>query len=203
MFRAVYYSSRTLNDAQLNYTTIEKEMLAVMFTCNKFRSYIIGSRVIIYTNHAATSYFFAKNDAKPYLIRWILLLQEFDLEIRDKKGSEKVVVNHLSRLKIRKQEDRPFIQEIFPYEHLMRIEASIPWYVDYVNYLACGVFPHDLSYHQKKKFLHDVKLYLWDDTLLFKWCSDQIVRKCVHMEEVSSILNHCHASPYGGTFWAR
>ena len=67
MFRVVYYSSRTLNDAQLNYTT-EKEMLAVVFACDKFRSYIIGSRVIIYTDHAAIRYLFAKKDAKPCLI---------------------------------------------------------------------------------------------------------------------------------------
>ena len=84
MFRVIYYASWTLNDAQLNFTTTEKKMLAVVFACDKFGSYIIGSKVMIYTNHAAIRYLFAKKDAKPCLIRWILLLQEFDLEIRDK-----------------------------------------------------------------------------------------------------------------------
>ena len=74
MFRAVYYSSRTLNDAQLNYTTIEKEMLAVVFACDKFISYIIGSKEIIYIDHAVIHYLFAKKNANPYLIQWILLL---------------------------------------------------------------------------------------------------------------------------------
>ena len=74
MFRAVYYSSRTLNDAQINYTTTENEMLAEVFACDKFRSDIIGSRVIIYTNHAAICYLFSKKDAKPRMIWWILLL---------------------------------------------------------------------------------------------------------------------------------
>ena len=62
-------------------------MLAMVFVCDKFRSYIIGSKVTIYTNHAAIPYLFTKKDAKPLLIRWILSLQEFDLEIRGKKGS--------------------------------------------------------------------------------------------------------------------
>jgi len=82
---AIYYASRTLNDAQLSYSTIEKELLVVIFALEKFRSYLIGSKVIIFINHVALKYLFAKKDAKPRLIRWVLLLQEFDLEIRDKK----------------------------------------------------------------------------------------------------------------------
>ncbi|XP_073129373.1 uncharacterized protein [Henckelia pumila] len=98
MFRVIYYASRTLDGAQQNYTTTEKEMLAVVFSFDKFKSYLIGSRVIVYTDHAAIRYLFAKKDAKPRLIRWILLLQDFDFEIRDKKRSENLVADHLSRL---------------------------------------------------------------------------------------------------------
>ena len=74
LFRAIYYASRTLNEAQLNYTTTEKEMLAVVFACDKFQSYLIGTKVIVFTDHATLRYLFGKKDAKPRLIRWILLL---------------------------------------------------------------------------------------------------------------------------------
>jgi hypothetical protein len=83
---SVYYASKTLSGAQLNYATTEKELLEVVFSFEKFRSYIVNSKVIVYTDHAAIRYLLAKKEAKPRLIRWILLLQEFDVEIRDKKG---------------------------------------------------------------------------------------------------------------------
>ena len=86
VFRAIYYASKTFNEAQENYSTIEKEMLAIVFACEKFRAYILGSHIIIHTDHAAIKYLMAKKEAKPRLIRWVLLLREFDLEIKDKKG---------------------------------------------------------------------------------------------------------------------
>ena len=85
----IYYTSRTLNSAQMNYTTTEKELLVVIFTLDKFRSYLIGSSTIVFIDHAAVKYLMSKPDAKPRLIRWILLLQEFNITIKDKKGSRK------------------------------------------------------------------------------------------------------------------
>ncbi|KAM2151480.1 hypothetical protein ACFX1R_045921 [Malus domestica] len=81
----IYYASRTLNDAQLNYSTTEKELLTVIFALDKLRSYLLGTKVIIYTDHGALKYLLTKKEAKPRLIRWMLLLQEFDVEIWDKK----------------------------------------------------------------------------------------------------------------------
>ena len=98
VFYAIYYANRTLNDAQLNYATNEKELLAVVFAFDKLRPYLIGNKVIVFTDQSAIKYLMTKKDAKPRLIRWVLLLQEFDVEIRDKKGFENMVVDHPSRL---------------------------------------------------------------------------------------------------------
>ena len=73
-------------------------MLAMVFACDKFRSYLIGTKVIVFTDHATLRYLFGKKDAKLRLIGWILLLQEFDLEIQDTKGRENSVADHLSRV---------------------------------------------------------------------------------------------------------
>ncbi|CAN6570910.1 unnamed protein product [Malus baccata var. baccata] len=127
----IYYASRTLNDAQLNYSTTEKELLAVVFALDKFRSYLIGTKVIVFTDHAALKYLLTKKEAKPRLIRWILLLQEFDIEIRDKKGSENVVANHLSRM-VHNEESLPIL-ETFPDEQLLSIKVSAPWLAEVSN----------------------------------------------------------------------
>ena len=106
IFRSIYYASKTFNEAQENYSTIENEMLTMVFACEKFRPYILRSHIIIHIDHAAIKYLMAKKDAKLRLIRWVLLLQEFDFEIKDKKGSGNVIANHLSRLEKHTEEER-------------------------------------------------------------------------------------------------
>jgi hypothetical protein len=160
----------------------------------------VGNQCIVYTDHAAIRYLLTKKEAKPRLIRWILLLQEFDIEIKDKKGAENVVADHLSRIQVEESSAVP-IMETLPGENLWQscaVQGCSPWYADIVNYLVCKIIPADLNFSQKKKFLHDTKNYYWDEPLLFKHCQDGIVRRCVPDEEINNVIYHCHTGPVGG-----
>ncbi|KAL1194512.1 putative mitochondrial protein [Cardamine amara subsp. amara] len=119
---AIYYASRTIDDAQKNYATTEKELLAVVFAFEKFRLYLVGSKVVVHTDHSALKYLMQKKDSKQRLLRWILLLHEFDIEVRDKKSSENGVADHLSRIRI--EDDVP-INDSLPEEHVYFVETGI------------------------------------------------------------------------------
>ena len=200
IFQVIYYASRTLNDAQLNYATTEKELLAIVFAFDKFRPYLIGNKVVVHTDHSAIKYLMTKKDAKPRLIRWVLLLQEFDVEIKDKKGTENLVADHLSRLE-GARDDIPLNDE-FPDEKLFAIEnkKAVPWFADYVNYLVAKVIPPEFDYQKKKRFFAHLKHYYWEEPILYRHCADQVIRRCVPEDEMHSILDHCHTLPCGGHF---
>nr|GFA03894.1 reverse transcriptase domain-containing protein [Tanacetum cinerariifolium] len=95
-FRLIHYANKTMNQAEMNYTITEKEMLAVVYAIKKFRSYLIMNKSIVYTDHSALKHLFAKKDGKARLLRWILLIQEFDFEVIDTKGAENYAADHLS-----------------------------------------------------------------------------------------------------------
>ncbi|GJX92271.1 reverse transcriptase domain-containing protein [Tanacetum coccineum] len=125
-FQPLHYASKTMTDAQAHYTTTEKELLAVVYAFEKFWPYLVLSKTIVYTDHSALKYLLAKQDAKPRLLRWILLLQEFDVIIRDKKGAENLAADHLSRLENLNQGDieKKEITKIFPLETLLAFALS-------------------------------------------------------------------------------
>nr|GFD22086.1 reverse transcriptase domain-containing protein [Tanacetum cinerariifolium] len=97
-FRPIHYASKTINQAETTYTTTEKEILAVVHEFEKFCSNLIMNKSIVYTDHSALKYLFAKKDAKARLLRWILLLQEFDFKVIDTRGAENYATDHLSLL---------------------------------------------------------------------------------------------------------
>ncbi|RVW37865.1 Transposon Tf2-2 polyprotein [Vitis vinifera] len=167
----IYYASKTLNEAQRNYTTTEKELLAVVFALDKFRTYLIDKM-----DH---------------------LLQEFNLQIRDKKGVENVVADHLSRLVIAHDSHGLPINDDFPEESLMSIEVA-PWYSHIANFLVTGEVPSEWSAQDKRHFFAKIHAYYWEEPFLFKYYADQIIRKCVPEQEQSGILSHCHDSACGG-----
>jgi hypothetical protein len=121
----------------------------VVFAIKKFRSYLVGAKVIVYIDHAALKYLLTKKDAKPHLIRWILLLQEFDLEIRDKKGLENFVADHLSRLQF-KESAKMHINEHMRDDTLLKVSTTDPWYTNIINYIVAGYIP--LGAYKKKLF---------------------------------------------------
>jgi len=175
----------------------------VVFALEKFRSYLLGIKVIVFTDHAALRYLLKKKESKPRLIRWILLLQEFDLEIKDKKGVENHVADHLSRLRTEDIQTET-IRETFPDEQLYVLHSSTrPWYADLMNYLVTKEFLPGLSTSQKDKLRADVKYYFWDTPYLWKFCVDQVVRRCVPQDEFHSILTFCHSHSCGGHFGAK
>ncbi|CAM8972830.1 unnamed protein product [Rhodiola kirilowii] len=197
----IYNASRTLDSAQRNYSTTEKELLAVVFALEKFRSYLLGTKVIVYSDHAAIRYLMTKKEAKPRLIRWILLLQEFDVEIKDKKGIENTVADHLSR--IVREEEPGVITETFPDEHLYALSGQAPWYAPLVNFLVGGTFPPSYTKAQCMKLKHEARFYIWDDPYLWKIGSDQLLRRCIPDFEIASIISFCHEHACGGHFGPR
>nr|GEZ46590.1 retrovirus-related Pol polyprotein from transposon 17.6 [Tanacetum cinerariifolium] len=122
-FRPIHYASKTMNQDETNYTTTEKEMLAVVYAFEKFQSYLIMNKSIVYTDHSALKYLFAKKDAKAQLFRWIFLLQEFDFKVIDTKGAENYVADHLSRLENPYENvfDPKEINETFPLESFNKV----------------------------------------------------------------------------------
>nr|GEV53069.1 reverse transcriptase domain-containing protein [Tanacetum cinerariifolium] len=127
-FQPIHYASKTMTEAQIHYTTTKKEMLSVVYAFQKFQPYLVLSKSIVYTDHSALKFLFSKQDAKPRLIRWVLLLQEFDIIIRDKKGTENLAADHLSRLENPHKDvfENKDINENFPLETLGKILVEVP-----------------------------------------------------------------------------
>jgi len=168
----ISYASKTLGGASLNYTTTEKEFLAVVYGLDKFRPYLLGPDVIVFTDHAAIRYLIEKKDSKSGLIRWVLLLQEFSYTFKDRKGCENVVAEHLSRLEI--PDDQIDINENFPDEQLFSVSTAnqLPWYADIVNYLVVGNMPSSWDECKRYRFISDIRHYYWDDPELYRICLD-------------------------------
>ncbi|GJU93449.1 reverse transcriptase domain-containing protein [Tanacetum coccineum] len=207
-FRPIHYASKTMNEAESHYTIMEKEMLVVVYAFEKFRSYLILNKIMVYTDHSALKYLFAKKDSKARLLWWVLLLQEFKFKVIDTKGAENIAADHLSRLENPYENvfDRKEINETFPLETLnmvtFRGDSSTPWFADYANYHAGNFIVKGMSSQQKNKFFKDVKHYFWDDPYLFKICADQVIRRCVAGQEAIDILKACHSGPTGGHYGA-
>nr|GEZ09293.1 reverse transcriptase domain-containing protein [Tanacetum cinerariifolium] len=172
-FRPIHYASKTMTEAKSKYTTTEKEMLAMVYAFQKFRSYLILNKSIVYTDHSALKYLFVKKDSKARLLRWVLLLQEFTFKVVDTKGAKNLAADHLSRLENPQQNvlDPKEINESFPLETLNLVSTrgnqSTPWFADFANYHTGNFIVKGMS-------------------------------MCVAGQEAIDILKACHSGPTGG-----
>ena len=138
--------------------------------------------------------FFGKKESKPRLIRRVLEIQTFDLDIGDKKGAENVVADHLSRLEdFQVQDDGSPIGDRMLDDSLYAIDVKeLPWFADLVNYLACGEFPPSFSKNRRKKLKREARHYVRDEPILYKRGFDGLLRRCNPNEELPSVLKMCH-----------
>lgn len=143
---------------------------------------------MIFRDHATLKYLFNKGDSKMRLLRWIFLLQDFDLEIKYKNSVESVVVDHLYMLENKEvtRKENNIIREC-PNEHLMEISEQ-PRLTDMANYKATKSFLEDYTWKQKKQFYKDVNHYLWDEPYLFKISVDNLIHMCVVSKEARNIM---------------
>nr|GEV44752.1 reverse transcriptase domain-containing protein [Tanacetum cinerariifolium] len=206
-FWPIHYASKTMTQAEINYTTTKKEMLAIVYAFEKFRSYLIMNKSIVYTDHSALKYLFAKKDAKARLLHWILLLQEIDFKVIDTKGAKNYAADHLSRLENPYENvfDPKEINETFPLESLNKVAHQDPstlWFADFANYHARKFIIKGMTTQQKQFFFKDVRHYFWDDPYPFKTYPNQIIRRCVAGQEAIDILKACHSGPVEGHYGA-
>eukprot|EP00253_Pinus_taeda_P012698 PITA_12698 len=148
---AIYYVSKNLSLAELNYTVTEKEFLVVIHVVNKFRHYITGYLVILYTDHSTIKYLAKKPITNGRITRWLILLQEFDITIKDRPGKENPVADFLSRMP--KPIDAAAVEDQFPDEHLFAVVVKTPWYANVANYLAMGKLSKHLTPNERKQII--------------------------------------------------
>ncbi|RDX99977.1 Retrovirus-related Pol polyprotein, partial [Mucuna pruriens] len=119
------------------------ELLVIVFALDKFRSYLLCPKIIVFSDHAALRFLLKKPDAKPRQIRWMLLLQEFNIEIRDKNGVENFVADHLSQIEM--ESDPMSIRDKFPNKQLLHINTPTPWFANICNFVAASQIPPEAS----------------------------------------------------------
>ncbi|GJQ98717.1 reverse transcriptase domain-containing protein [Tanacetum coccineum] len=127
--------------------------------------------------------------------------QQFDIEIKDRKGTENVTADHLSRIENDQSGDDSEVDDNFPRETFMEVNTKDePWFADFANYLVADIIPKRMTYQQKNKFFSDLKHYFLEEPHLFKVCSDGMIRRCVSGPETQTILDQCHHEPTGGHY---
>jgi len=173
----------------LNYTVTKKEFLAVIYAINKFRHYITGYPVFLCTDHSAIKYLANKLITNGRVTHWLLLLQEFDITIRDRPGKENLVANFFSQVPI--TYDTVAVDDQFPKENLFVVAVKISWYADVANYLAVGKLPKHLTPRERKLIVQRSTRFSWIGGYIFHMRSDIHIRRCSREDKIYDILKAC------------
>lgn len=214
----IYYASRQMSLAERNYTTTEREALAVVYSCKKFRHYLLGYKVIFHTDHDSLKYLVNKPDLSGRIARWILLLQEFNYEVVVKSGKANANADYLSRQ--RGKESVADISAEFPdefpdpstnpvsarYPESSSIEIfylrhdSVSEYQDIIDYLVESRYPDQMNREEKEIFQRKVAPYTLMGGVLFRLGTDDVLRRCLEPPERTKVIRALHAGSSGGHF---
>eukprot|EP00253_Pinus_taeda_P021580 PITA_21580 len=194
---AIYFISKNMTLAELNYIVSEKEFLAVIYAVNKFQHYITSYSTFVHIDQSAIKYLMKKSVINPQVTRWLLLLQEFDITIVDQPDKENVVIDFLSQLKA---DDNTPVDDSFPDQYLFAVSTHSPWYANIANYLVAGKLPSHVSHWEKRKIIQQSARYSWISGCLFHTGLDHEIQRCIREDEVYDILKACHEGPCGEHF---
>src|SRR5450759_4855007 len=209
----VYYASRQMSPAEKKYTTTEREALAVVYACKKFRHYLLGYRIVFHTDHDSLKYLVNKPDLSGRIARWILLLQEFNYEVVVKPEKANSNADYLSRQ--RGQEAVEDVLAEFPDEfsetETRKPEESMVFHIngggesefqEILDYLTERRYPAELTREEKIMFQHQVAPYTLIRRVLFKMGADDQLRRCLEKSEWKQVIPALHSGPSGGHFAA-
>jgi hypothetical protein len=195
---SIYFISKNLTPTKSNYTVTKKEFLAVIHAIIKFRHYITSYPVILYTDHSTIKYLSNKPITNGRITRWLLLLQEFDITIKDRPERENLVIDFLSR--IPKKDDFLTVEDHFPEKHLFDVTTKTSWYADVANYLVAGKLPAHLSSRERKLIFQRSAQFTWIGGYLFHTGVDLQILRCVRDDKIYDIMKAGHGEPCGRHF---
>jgi hypothetical protein len=194
----IAYASKQLTPAERNYSTTERECLAMVFFVKKFRHYLICNPVVFFVDHMAIKYLVNKAELSGRLARWVLLLEEFDYTVEYKPGRMHLQADHLSRLS--KDIGTSPVNDMLMNDNLFVVTAQPEWYARIVEFLTTQQLSGEWTKEDRRKVRVNSRHFAVVGHRLFKRGADGLLRRCVSEVEVPSILAACHDSACGGHF---
>jgi hypothetical protein len=182
----IYFVSKNLSLAEINYIVTKKEFLVVFHVINKFHYYITGYEVFLHTDHFFIRFLMNKPITNGRVTRWLLLLQEFNITMLDRPRKENLAANFLSQIK-NEDDDIP-IDDSFPDEHIFSLSINTPCFSNMEKYLATRKLPSHLSPHEKRKIIMQSDNYSWVFHEIFLTGPDLIIHRCFQEDEVPEII---------------